>query len=120
MGIKTRIELALLGLIFLTASTIATFSYLQSKSELTKAVEGGNLNMAQTVSARIQMINGREFKMLETIAKVPDMRDPDIDLHDKWVIAHAVGEGDDTYYGIGCCAGISRGKDTVLQENTMI
>ena len=119
MGIKTRIELALLGLIFLTASTIATFSYLQSKSELTKAVEGGNLNMAQTVSARIQMINGREFKMLETIAKVPDMRDPDIDLHDKWVIAHAVGEGDDTYYGIGCWDITGKGYGSAGKYNDM-
>ena len=40
--------------------------------------------------------------MLETIAKVPDMRNPDIAQHDKWLIVHAVGEGDNKYYGLGC------------------
>ena len=119
MGIKTKIELALLSLIFLTAATIATFSYLQSKYELTKAVELGNENLAQTVSSKIQMINGREFKMLETIAKIPDMRNPDIDLHDKWVIAHAVGEGDNKYFGLGCWDITGKGYGSAGKYNDM-
>ena len=119
MGIKTKIELALLSLIFLTAATIATFSYLQSKYELTKAVELGNENLAQTVSSKIQMINGREFKMLEAIAKIPDMRNPDIDLHDKWVIAHAVGEGDNKYFGLGCWDITGKGYGSAGKYNDM-
>ncbi len=102
MGIKTKISLAMLCLIFLTASAIATFSYFKSKEELTKAVEIGNESIAETVSAQIQAINGREFKMLETIAKIPAFQDPDVELHDKWEIAHAIGEGNSKYFGLGC------------------
>lgn len=57
MGIKTKISLALLGLIFLTASAIVTFSYQKSNEELTVAVETSNLNLANTVVAKIQTIN---------------------------------------------------------------
>ena len=100
MGIKTKITLAMLSLIFVTASAIATLSYLQSKYELTKAVETGNAALAETVSAQISTINGREFKMLETLAKIPDFQNPDVDLRDKWVIAHAVGQGNSKYFGL--------------------
>lgn len=119
MGIKTKIELALLSLIFLTAATIASFSYLQSKYELTKAVETGNKSLAHEVSAKIQMINEREFKMLKTIAKVPDMRNPDIAQHDKWLIVHAVGEGDNKYYGLGCWDTTGKGYGSAGKYNDM-
>ena len=52
MGIKTKISLALLGLIFLTASAIVTFSYQKSNEELTVAVETSNLNLANTVAQK--------------------------------------------------------------------
>ena len=51
----------MLSLIFVTAACITTFSYLQSKFELTKAVDRGNLSIAETVSQKIQTVNGREI-----------------------------------------------------------
>ncbi|MCR5290766.1 MAG: methyl-accepting chemotaxis protein [Treponema sp.] len=102
LGIKQKITISSILLIFVTATLIVLFSYQKSKAELTAAVETGNEALAKAVSAKIQMINGREFKMLETIAKIPDMQNPDIDLHDKWIIAHAIGVGNSKYYGLGC------------------
>ena len=102
MGIKTKISLAMLSLIFLTAASITTFSYLQSKYELTKAVELGNENLAKTVAARIRMINGREFKMLETIAGLSIFQDPEVDLQEKWLLANSAVKGNEKYFGIGC------------------
>ena len=64
MGIKTKISLAMLGLIFLTASVIVTFSYYKSNQELKSAVEAGNLNLASTVSEKIRIINESEFKLI--------------------------------------------------------
>ena len=102
MGIKTKITLAMLTLIFLTASAIASFSYLQSKYELTKAVETGNEALAKTVSSKIETINGREFKMLETIANLSIFKDTDVDLHEKWLLANSAVKGQSKYIGIGC------------------
>ncbi|MBB5226831.1 methyl-accepting chemotaxis protein [Treponema ruminis] len=102
MGIKTKIILAMLALIFLTASAIASFSYLQSKYELTKAVEAGNEALAKTVSSRIETIHGREFKMLETIANTSIFQDPEVDLHDKWLLANSTVKDHNKYLGMGC------------------
>ena len=102
MGIKTKISLALLGLIFLTASAIVTFSYQKSNEELTAAVETSNLNLANTVAAKIQTINEREFKMIDSIASLSIIRDPEVDLHEKWMLANSVTNGKSKYFGIGC------------------
>ena len=102
MGIKTKISLALLGLIFLTASAIVSFSYQKSQTELTAAVETGNMTLAQTVAAKIQMINGREFKMLETIANLSIMKDSQVDLRERWLLANSAVKGNSKYFGLGC------------------
>ena len=102
MGIKTKITLAMICLIFITASLIAGFSYSKSKQELTAAVETGNLNLANTVAAKIQTINEREFKMVESIASLSTFRDENVSLHDKWLLANSVTAGKNKYFGIGC------------------
>ena len=66
----------MLSLIFVTAACITTFSYLQSKFELTKAVDRGNLSIAETVSQKIQTVNGREIRVLEVIGNISIFRDP--------------------------------------------
>ena len=101
MGIKTKISLALLCLIFLTAGVIVSFSYNKSKEELTEAVEAGNLNLAHTVAAKIQLINDREFKMLESIAGLSIIEDPTVDDKEKWILANTVTEGQSRYMGFG-------------------
>ena len=102
MGIKTRLSIAMLSLIFVTATCITTFSYLQSKYELTKAVERGNISIAETVSQKIQTINGREVKMLEAIANLSTFRDPDVPLKTKWELANSAVKGNSKYIGIAC------------------
>ena len=102
MGIKTKITVAMLGLIFLTSTIIATLSYLQSKSELTKAVETGNQAIAESVSAKIQTIIGREFQMLEALANLSIIKDPNVDLKEKWRLTNSSLEGNSKYYGMGC------------------
>ena len=102
MGIKTKITVAMLGLIFLTSTIIATLSYLQSKSELTKAVETGNQAIAEAVSAKIQTIIGREFQMLEALANLSIIKDPNVDLKEKWRLTNSSLEGNSKYYGMGC------------------
>ena len=78
MGIKTRLSLAIVLLIFVTSASITTFSYLQSKYELTKAVERGNINLAEAVSQKIQTINGRETRVLEVISNTSVFKDTNV------------------------------------------
>ena len=101
MGIKTKISLSMILLILATSSIIVFLSYVQSKYELTKAVESGNLNLASTVAERIRVINGREFKMLDTLAKLSIFKDPEVDLKTKWELANSAVKGNSKYFGIG-------------------
>ena len=101
MGIKTKITLSTLLLIFVTSTIIVSLSYLQSKYELTKAVESGNINLANTVAERIRVINGREFKMLDTLANLSIFKDPEVDLKTKWELANSVVAGNKKYFGMG-------------------
>jgi len=102
MGIKTKISLAMLGLIFLTASAIVTFSYRKSNEELTEAVETGNLNLAHAVAAKIQTISEREFSMLEGITRTSIFRDPEVDLREKWELGNSSIKEISRYIGLGC------------------
>ena len=101
MGIKTKISLSMILLILATSSIIVFLSYVQSKYELTKAVESGNLNLASTVAERIRVINGREFKMLDTLANLSIFKDPEVDLKTKWELANSAVKGNSKYFGIG-------------------
>ena len=101
LGIKTKINLALVTLIFIASATIVLFSYRKSSSELTAAVETGNIDLVHTVAAEIQTINEREFKMLETVANLSIIRDPDVDMHEKWVLANTTTGGSPHYFGMG-------------------
>ena len=119
MGIKTKITVAMLSLIFLTSTVIATLSYLQSKSELTEAVETGNQVLAEAVSAKIQIINGREFQMLEALANLSIIKDPDVDLKEKWLLANSALEGNSKYYGMGVYDAKGIGYTTTGDYNDM-
>ncbi len=101
MGIKTKISLSMILLILATSSIIVSLSYVQSKYELTKAVESGNLNLASTVAEKIRVINGREFKMLDTLANLSIFKDSEVDLKTKWELANSAVKGNSKYFGIG-------------------
>ncbi len=88
-------------LIFVTSAAIVLFSYRKSSAELTAAVDTGNLDLVHTVAAEIQTINEREFKMLETVANLSIIRDPDVDMREKWLLANTTTGGNPHYFGMG-------------------
>ena len=101
LGIKQKITISSILLIFATASIIVLLSYKKSKSELTAAVEAQNISIAQTVAAEIKVLNGRDTKILETLANLSVIRDPNVDMYDKWLLLNTA-TGDSTkFFGLG-------------------
>ena len=90
MGIKTKITVSFLSLLFISALFIVSFSYIKSQTELTKAVDVGNISIAETVAAKINLINQREFKMLVSVTNMPLMKDENVDLREKWEFARKI------------------------------
>ena len=101
LGLKAKINIALTGIILLSTSLIVVFSYQKSRSELMQAVETGNTNLVHAAASDINVINEREFKMLESMANLSVIRNPDIDMHDKWVLVNTATGGSIKYYGMG-------------------
>ena len=83
LGIKQKITISSILLIFATASIIVLLSYQKSKKELTAAVEAQNLSIAEKVAAEIKVLNGRDSKILETLSNLSVIRDPNVDMDEK-------------------------------------
>lgn len=101
LGLKGKINLAIIAIILMTSSLIVLFSYQKSSSELTAAIETGNLDLAHAVAAEIQNINNSEFKMLDSLANLSVIRDRDVDMREKWQLVNSATGGSSRYFGLG-------------------
>ena len=99
-GLKGKINSALMAVMFLASASITLFSYRKSTEELNEAVEVGNTNLARATAAEIFSVNSREFKMLEGVSNLNMIKDPDADMHDKWLLINSATGGSKQYYGM--------------------
>jgi hypothetical protein len=100
LGIKGKINLAFLSVIFLASAGIVVFSFIMSSRELSSQVDIGNMNLAHAAASDIHNLNDREMKMLQSLANLSTIRDSEVDLHEKWALANSVIEGMDGYWGM--------------------
>ncbi len=101
LGIKQKITISSILLIFATAAVITFLSYKKSKKELTAAVEAQNVRIAQTVAAEIKVLNGRDAKIIETLANLSVVRDPEMDMYEKWKLINTATGGSKKFFGLG-------------------
>ncbi len=100
MSLKTKIRIWMLGIIVLASVILVMLSTTVSQKELDKAVKQENLNLAHATASEIFNVNDREYKMLEALANLSSIRDPSIDLHDKWRLINTATGGAAQYLGM--------------------
>lgn len=100
LGIKGKINLAFLTVIFLATAGILVLSYRKSSSELKTAVDTGNMALARATASDVFNVNDREFKQLQALSKLSTIRDPEVDLHDKWKLINSCIKDVDGYIGM--------------------
>ncbi|MBQ4378263.1 MAG: methyl-accepting chemotaxis protein [Treponema sp.] len=100
LGIKGKINLAFLSVIFLASTGIVIFSYLKSSQELKTAVDTGNMSLARATASDIFNVNDREFKQLQTLSQLSIIRNPDVDLQEKWELINSCIQDIDGYIGM--------------------
>lgn len=100
LGIKGKINLAFLIVIFLATAGILVLSYRKSSSELKTAVDTGNMALARATASDVFNVNDREFKQLQALSKLSTIRDPEVDLHDKWELINSCIKDVDGYIGM--------------------
>ena len=100
MSLKTKITLWMLGIIAAASVVLVVLSYTVSKKELDNAVKQESLNLAHATASEIFNVNDREYKMLEALANLSTIRDPSVDLHDKWRLINTTTGGAPQYLGM--------------------
>ena len=100
LGIKGKINLAFLSVIFLVSAGITLFSYRKSSSELKTAVDTGNMALARATASDVFNVNDREFKQLQALSRLSVIRDPEVDLHEKWEIINSCIQDVEGYIGM--------------------
>ncbi|MBP5357821.1 MAG: methyl-accepting chemotaxis protein [Treponema sp.] len=100
MSLKNQIRLWMLGIIILASVLLVVLSYTVSKKELDNAVKLESLNLAHATASEIYNVNDREYKMLEALANLSSIRDPNVDLHDKWRLINTATGGAPQYLGM--------------------
>ncbi len=101
LGLKTKINLTTVAILVLVSLSIVAVSWSRASSELSDAVETGTLDLAHAVASDISIVNTSEFKMLESLANLSVIRDPNVDMHDKWELVNSAVKGNSRYYGLG-------------------
>lgn len=101
MGLKVKINITLLSVLFAAVACIIVLSYIKSSSELKGAVDTGNMGIVRGVASDICTINESEFKMLQAVANFEPIRSNEVDMHDKWILVNSTTGGSSRYYGMG-------------------
>ncbi len=101
MGLKSKINVSLISVIVVASVTIIFFAYLKSRQELKASVDTGNLSLAHATASDIYVINARQFKMLESLANLSVVRDPEVDMYEKWKLVNSATGGSKEYIGMG-------------------
>lgn len=111
LGIKAKINMSFLSVIFLATAGIVIFSYFKSSAELKTAVDTGNMSLARTTASDVFNVNDREFKHLEALTGLSIIRDPEVDLHDKWELINSSIQESSGYIGMAIYNADGEGYD---------
>ena len=103
MSLRQKINGAIMLIVALASASIVLFSWKKSRAELIEAVERGNLSLAHATAQEIFNINDREFKMLETLANLDEIRVPENEkslMHEKWRLINSATGDNEKYLGM--------------------
>ncbi len=99
-SLRAKILITILTVIILSNLAITHIAYNISKTNLLKAGEADLVHVTESVSAQIADVNRQEFKMLKSLAELPQVSNPDTPLSEKYQTVRPVMKTDSSYLGI--------------------
>lgn len=90
VSLKVKLSVSILTIIIVSNLFLVTFLYKKSRAELINSIQKNNTQFTYSTAIEIQNINDKEYKMLSSLANIPSIRDPDVDLKEKWNMINAV------------------------------
>lgn len=100
VSLKVKLSVSILTIIIVSNLFLVTFLYKKSRAELINSIQKNNTQFTYSTAIEIQNINDKEYKMLSSLANIPSIRDPDVDLKEKWNMINAVIKDDKSYIGM--------------------
>ena len=97
-SLRVRISFITLVIMVLSFASIAVIAINSAKSSLEKQMEKTLVETVHASADSIKDFNDMEFRMIETFATLPEIRDPDVDLLAKTHIIYGSMGGTDSDY----------------------
>ncbi len=99
-SLRTKVLVTVM-IIFVTAMLLSTLASTTIAQKLVKfSVNESLSNVVQATALKIQDINNKEFKMLESFASLSEIKDPEVDLKHKWEVLNEIKTTDSSYIGM--------------------
>ncbi len=99
-SIKIKLLAGVIVIVFTAMGLIGFISHYVVSEELSKAVNLELSYLAQSTAYSIQDVNNQEYKLLDSFALLPDFRDRNVDLKDKWNTMNAIAKANKIYIGM--------------------
>ena len=82
-SLKTKLMLLLIFIIVISNIILGLIAYFMSKSSLEVAVEQTITTISEKISSQVAQANEQEFHMLESLASMSMIQNPDISIEEK-------------------------------------
>ena len=82
-SLKAKLMLLLLGIIIFSNGVLGFLAYFMAKPALEDSVEQTVSAISENVATQIRKANEREFHMLDVLASISTIQDPDVDIREK-------------------------------------
>lgn len=99
-SLKARLLVSILSIIIVSNLFLVCFLFVNSRNELMKSLAEQNSNFTYSTALQIHNINDREYKMLDSLSKLPLIRDESVDIRKKWEMINAISKEDSSYIGM--------------------
>ena len=99
-SLKAKLMLLLILIVFASNGILGFMAYSMSKEGLEESVEKTVTSVAEKVAAQIEQTNEREFHMLDVLASMSVIQDPDISTEEKTAIVFGATKTDAHYENI--------------------
>lgn len=116
-SLRSKLLITISIIIILASTDLTLVAYLISKKEMTTTVKSDLDAIASQAAAEIYDENGKEFKMLESLASLSFMRDPNVSLAEKHDQMRAIASTDDSYINI---AFYDQNGNTITHDSKII
>ncbi|MBR0497078.1 MAG: HAMP domain-containing protein [Treponema sp.] len=99
-SLKTKLLMLLILIVVISNGILGAIAYTMSKSSLESSVEQTITTISEKIAVQVAQQNEREFHLLESLANLSIIQDPDISIAEKSKILLGVAKTDPRYENI--------------------